>query len=827
VILRKSMRFLKNAGEKTSKATSKAARATAETTKRAASAAGESTTKVTQNVKSRLCPGCGKAFVDSSRVKVRVSGRNYHRECIACAICSLPFSDAYAMDDQDRPVHEECASGNTDVKRCKRCGIVLESGDEQVQAGADFFHKQCFLCAKCGQPFSEEFTTQRGSPYHVACWDEVQAGSLPLKRLEALVVKCKKCKRPFGPGDEKVSALDRTWHKACFVCARCNNPFGPDFGQDFSQRAKHPYHMECAQAYDEEEAAAAEQREEAKRMKQREKEALAAQKKAQRDQKRAQQAVANVNKKLRAAGGAISWHGARAAAIGDQMSAGGDGILTIYRGDPVVVLNLNVLRNDDRVPLSLWPSGERSSEDVAQHDVVEAFASGCVGFVASEALDLAPSLQQLQHTEQNKEAVLASRDYTILWDSLAVPDLVVAESLSVIAPPEDMQAVAKVLIHTLIGVPEPDTGSSLLDVLLRRMCHADVASSQDESTLFRTNSVATHTLNEHFKLFGREYLRHVLEPLWKSVNELIAEHGNVESSVEVDPMKLGSGGPPAGDVPTGDVPTGDVPTGDNAPAADPAPGAAARNDSDTEPSSDDDGDGDVFETLEDMEQGNRKTWRKDMENDLPMNAGGGDETNSSRLADLCKIILDAISKSASLVPEPVLLCCSMLAQAVTEGGYPGATHTVISGYFFLRALTPCLASPDGFKLLEPEDNVDIQKSRRAFVLVSKVLQAVCNGTQLREEFMQPLNTVVDEYSPRLKTFMDELITSGSEVQSQPQSERPDVDAAASQRVHRVVSANLAKLARAADGMMEGLDTTPEIHPLDGFFEALAMLGPAV
>lgn len=48
------------------------------------------------------------------------------------------------------------------------------------------------------------------------------------------------------------------------------------------------------------------------------------------------------------------------------------------------------------------------------------------------------------------------------------------------------------------------------------------------------------------------------------------------------------------------------------------------------------------------------------------------------------------------------------------------------------------------------------KMRRGLIILSKLLQNIANVHTFTEDYMKPFNSVVDEYSPILKKFFDDL-----------------------------------------------------------------------
>jgi paxillin len=77
------------------------------------------------------------------------------------------------------------------------------------------WHPECFKCAGCGSPFSTgsgggSFMIRDDRPYCQGCTDKT-LGS------------CAGCGGKLTGA--VLTALDRSWHPACFVCAGCKKAF--------------------------------------------------------------------------------------------------------------------------------------------------------------------------------------------------------------------------------------------------------------------------------------------------------------------------------------------------------------------------------------------------------------------------------------------------------------------------------------------------------------------------------------------------------------------------------------------------------------------------
>jgi len=108
---------------------------------------------------------------------------------------------------------------------CHGCHQSISS--RIVTAMEHQWHPDCFKCAGCGSPFATgggggSFMIKDDRPYCTACSDS-QMGS------------CASCGGKLsGP---VLTALEKQWHPACFVCGGCRKPFT---GGKFKMSASKP-----------------------------------------------------------------------------------------------------------------------------------------------------------------------------------------------------------------------------------------------------------------------------------------------------------------------------------------------------------------------------------------------------------------------------------------------------------------------------------------------------------------------------------------------------------------------------------------------------------
>ncbi|KAL7746523.1 hypothetical protein RI367_008173 [Sorochytrium milnesiophthora] len=97
---------------------------------------------------------------------------------------------------------------------CNRCEKPVQS--ESVFAQGMCFHTACFVCDICNQPFQDGLFYQNDGA--LLCESDFN---------QMLGYNCGKCKQLID--GECVNALDKKWHKECFVCAHCDTMLAGGF----------------------------------------------------------------------------------------------------------------------------------------------------------------------------------------------------------------------------------------------------------------------------------------------------------------------------------------------------------------------------------------------------------------------------------------------------------------------------------------------------------------------------------------------------------------------------------------------------------------------
>jgi len=144
-------------------------------------------------------------------------------------------------------------------------------------------------------------------------------------------------------------------------------------------------------------------------------------------------------------------------------------------------------------------------------------------------------------------------------------------------------------------------------------------------------------------------------------------------------------------------------------------------------------------------------------NPLKLSSSDSLDDNMETLRQGVQLFMDAILQSKDYCPLVIRKICTELRRVVIDK-FPSSLYSVIGGFFFLRFVCPAIISPEGFGVL-PMGEIP-GASRRPLILISKILQNLGNGVEFgkKEEYMIPLNDLIQHYLPIVQTFFDELAT---------------------------------------------------------------------
>ncbi|KAG1645750.1 hypothetical protein G6F44_001515 [Rhizopus delemar] len=165
------------------------------------------------------CHVCGEEFDYRDDVKT-IGNRCYHKSCFVCRLCCQPFDQRRTHYEHEGKLY--CERDFHVVKNrmmCAACDKVISPNTPPIKALGKFYHPGHIKCYHCYDPIDER-----------TGWKEYQGRVYCRSDFRSLFIpKCRACNRPVEK--EAVSAMDGKlqgkWHLECFGCHTCHRPF-PD-----------------------------------------------------------------------------------------------------------------------------------------------------------------------------------------------------------------------------------------------------------------------------------------------------------------------------------------------------------------------------------------------------------------------------------------------------------------------------------------------------------------------------------------------------------------------------------------------------------------------
>ena len=131
------------------------------------------------------------------------------------------------------------------------------------------------------------------------------------------------------------------------------------------------------------------------------------------------------------------------------------------------------------------------------------------------------------------------------------------------------------------------------------------------------------------------------------------------------------------------------------------------------------------------------------------------QKNKQKLHTTCAELVGAVSKSLDTCP---VLLCQILSdvRAIVEARFPDSCLTAVGGFYFLRFVVPCVATPEHHGMTSLTSISGAQ--RRALTVISKVIQNMANKKSFdhKEGFMTMMNDTLDELTPSVQKFLDNV-----------------------------------------------------------------------
>eukprot|EP00300_Choanocystis_sp_HF-7_P009378 c1639_g1_i1.p1 GENE.c1639_g1_i1~~c1639_g1_i1.p1 ORF type:complete len:160 (+),score=27.55 c1639_g1_i1:25-480(+) len=135
---------------------------------------------------------------------------------------------------------------------CAACKAEFFPGQTKFRVGEQQYHVPCFKCARC-KAIMMDYSEINGVAHCTKCTTalEEEAAAVNAAEYDALdagdeadyfasLPKCAKCTLPIE--EQYLTALDATWHPACFVCSNESCPHGrPPLSGSFKVAAGRGY----------------------------------------------------------------------------------------------------------------------------------------------------------------------------------------------------------------------------------------------------------------------------------------------------------------------------------------------------------------------------------------------------------------------------------------------------------------------------------------------------------------------------------------------------------------------------------------------------------
>ncbi|KAI3641106.1 hypothetical protein MIR68_000836 [Amoeboaphelidium protococcarum] len=156
-----------------------------------------------------MCADCLQPVTDSQQ-KVQALGQTFHESHFRCAQCKTLLNGQIFFEKLGKPWCEKCMNENFMLPKCAFCNEAIKG--RCINALDKSWHPDHFFCSQCGKQFppGTSFLEKDGKAY---CEEDYYSMFAP---------KCATCDKPIM--EEVVSALGKSFHSDCFICAEsgCN-----------------------------------------------------------------------------------------------------------------------------------------------------------------------------------------------------------------------------------------------------------------------------------------------------------------------------------------------------------------------------------------------------------------------------------------------------------------------------------------------------------------------------------------------------------------------------------------------------------------------------
>ncbi|OXB36317.1 neurofibromin 1 [Cryptococcus neoformans] len=189
----------------------------------------------------------------------------------------------------------------------------------------------------------------------------------------------------------------------------------------------------------------------------------------------------------------------------------------------------------------------------------------------------------------------------------------------------------------------------------------------------------------------------------------------------------------------------------------------------------------------------------------PRKAAPGDdiERNSDHLRLMCQALLDLICSSAPRVPLMFRAVCHHIWEVVDDR-FPDSRHSAVGSFIFLRFFCPAIVSPESIDL---DVNPDTRETRRALLLITKVIQNLANNVVFKEPHMKVLNPFLSDNIKQVTKFLSDIAIRPKTIEVQNAAKTFQEEAERSQDldgddaiIHRFVFKHQARLEASLSSM---------------------------
>lgn len=302
--------------------------------------------------------------------------------------------------------------------------------------------------------------------------------------------------------------------------------------------------------------------------------------------------------------------------------------------------------------------------------------------------------------------------YRQLEQLLANPDHRLALAICEVASIGERDAMYRALLRVLAGQFQAYN-------LIARTIKLEVASADEEGTLFRSNSAAAKLFTLYMRMIGLKYLFHVLVLSVRSLHD---------NAVDTNAASRNNQGAPS------------------------ASSSSSRIFGHTYRIDRDDADGEESSAVS-MDILGASSMELDPQK---LDEASDLDINTLELWLTAQKMFKLIMQSEKILPQELRLLIRRIHDDVAEKFSDEAVFRAMGGFFFLRLICPALLAPQLHGLLDEPPH---PMAQRQLILVTKVLQNLANDTLpgAKEAYMERLNAFIVSNKPALGRFYDQIV----------------------------------------------------------------------